>query len=333
MAIPTGMDKELQAALVEVVAKDNSTGLGQKLKELITSGPRQVTKGLQDWNYENRLFLYKGLVYVPDNKNVRCKIVQQFYDSIMGHPGQWKTVKLITREYWWPGITEFIKAYIKGCTTCQTTKIKPPVKVPLKPNEIPSGIWETITMDFIVDLPTSNGYDSILTVVNHHSKAIILAPCHKTITAEKTSQLLIDYVWKRTGFPLTIILDQGPQFVAQVTQELWRKLGIKQKLSTAFHPQTDGESKHINQEIEQYLRICRNFQQNDWATLLPIIEFVHNAQLHCSTHKSPFKVWYGIHPTFKPPLQLQTRLQSADECIQYLEEMHKEVTAALHLTA
>jgi len=188
-------------------------------------------------------------------------------------------------------------------------------------------------MDFIVDLPTSNGYDSILTVVNHHSKAIILAPCHKTITAEQTSQLLLDYVWKRTGFPLTIISDQGPQFAAQVTQELWRKLGIKQKLSTAFHPQTDGESERVNQEIEQYLCICGNFQQNDWTTLLPIIEFAHNAQPHRSTHKSPFEVWYGIHPTFKPPLQLQTRLQSVDECVQYLEQVRKEVMAALHLAA
>jgi len=186
-------------------------------------------------------------------------------------------------------------------------------------------------MDFIVDLLTLNGYDSILTVVDHHSKAIILAPCHKTITAKQTSQLLLDYVWKCTGFPLTIISDQGPQFAAQVTQELWRKLGIKQKLLTAFHLQMDGESEQVNQEIKQYLRICGNFQQNNWATLLPIIEFTHNAQPHCSTHKSPFEVWYGIHPTFKPPLHLQTRLQSMDKCIQYLEQVHKEVTAALHL--
>jgi len=206
-AIPTGMDEDLHAALMEAIINDNTTGLGKKLKELIIGGPRQVTKGLQDWDYENGLFLHKGLVYVPNNKNVKCKIVQQFHDNIMGHPGQWKTVKLITQEYWWPRIMEFVKAYIKGCATCQTTKIKPPVKVPLKPNEIPLGIWETITMDFIVDLPVSNGYDSILTIINCHSKAIILAPCHKTITAEQTSQLLIDYVWKCMGFPLTIILD------------------------------------------------------------------------------------------------------------------------------
>jgi len=195
----------------------------------------------------------------------------------MGHPGEWKTLELITREYWWPGgITEFVKNYIKGCATCQTTKIRPPVKVPLKPNEVPNGVWETITMDFIVRLPVSQGYDSILTVVDCHSKAIILSPCKATITVEQTSQLLMDNVWKCMGFPLTIISDRGPQFAAQVTQELWRKLGIKQKLSTAFHPQTDRESEQVNHEIEQYLRICGNFQQDDWATLLPIIEFAHN---------------------------------------------------------
>jgi len=132
---------------------------------------------------------------------------------------------------------------------------------------------------------------------------------------------------------MAIISDWGPQFAAQVTQELWRKLGIKQKLSTAFHPQTDGESEHVNQEIEQYLCICRNFQQDDWATLLPLIEFTHNAQPHRSTQKSPFEVWYGFHPTFKPPLQLQTRLQSVDEHVQYLEQIHKEVTAAPHIAA
>jgi hypothetical protein len=87
---------------------------------------------------------------------------------------------------------EFIKAYIKGCTTCQTTKIWPPIKVLLKPNEISKAPWETITINFITDLPTSKGYDSILTVVDHHSKAIILSPYHKTITAKQTSQLLLD---------------------------------------------------------------------------------------------------------------------------------------------
>jgi len=218
-AIPTGMDTELKAGIQEAIKSDRLTG--QKLKDILLSGPRSVTKGLQEWNYEDGLILHKGLVYVPNNDNLKRKVTQQFHDNLMGHPGQWKTIELISREFWWPGITEFVKAYIQGCATCQTTKIHPPVKVPLKPNEIPQGIWETITMDFIIDLPLSQGYDSILTVVDRHSKAVILSPCHKTITAEQTSQLLLDNVWKRMGFPLTIISDCGPQFAAQVTQEFW----------------------------------------------------------------------------------------------------------------
>jgi len=241
MAIPTGMNLDLKAALQEGINADRVTGT--KLTSMLTSGPRHITKGLQEWNYKDRLLLYKGLVYIPNNENLKRKVTQLFHDQVMGHLGQWKTIELITQEYWWPGITEFVKAYIKGYAICQTTKIRPPVKVPLKPNEIPQGIWDTITMDFITDLPTSKGYDSILTIVDRHSKAIILSPCNKNITAVETSQLLLDNVWKCMGFPSAIISDQGPQFAVQVTQELWRKLGIKQKLSTAFHLQTDGESE------------------------------------------------------------------------------------------
>ena len=320
-------NEDLKVAIQEAIKTDKL--LGPKLRDILASSPRQVTKELQEWNYEDGLILYKGLIYVPNNKELKCKVTQQFHDNLMGYPGQWKTIELLSREYWWPGITEFVKAYIHECAICQTTKIWLLTKVPIQPNKIPKGIWETITMDFIVDLPVSQGYDSILTVVDCHSKAIILSPCHKTITTEQTSQLLVDNVWKRTGFPLAIILDQGPQFAAQVTQEFWRKLGIKQKLSTTFHPQTDGELEQVNQVIEQYLWICGNFQQDNWATLLPIIEFAHNACPHCSTYKSLFEVWYSFQPTFKPPLQLQTRLQSVDEHIQYLEQICKEVTAAL----
>jgi len=96
-AIPTGMDLDLKAALEEGIKADRVTG--NKLKEILTSGPRHITKGLQDWNYENGLFLYKELVYVPNNKNLKRKVTQLFHDNVMGHPGQWKTIELITQEY------------------------------------------------------------------------------------------------------------------------------------------------------------------------------------------------------------------------------------------
>jgi hypothetical protein len=134
-AIPIGINTELKQAIQEAIETDRL--MGQKLKDILLNGPHDATKGLQEWNLEEGLILYKGLVYIPNNENLKCKVVRQYHDKLMRHPEEWKTIELITRDFWWPGITTFVKVYIKGCATCQTTKIKPPVKVPLKPNEIP----------------------------------------------------------------------------------------------------------------------------------------------------------------------------------------------------
>jgi hypothetical protein len=128
-AIHMGINTELKQAIQEAIETDRLTG--QKLKDILLNGPRDAAKGLQEWNLEDGLILYKGLVYAPNNKNLKCKVVQQYHDELMGHPGEWKTIELITRDFWWPGTTTFVKAYIKECATCQTTKIKPPAKVPL----------------------------------------------------------------------------------------------------------------------------------------------------------------------------------------------------------
>ena len=168
-------------------------------------------------------------------------------------------------------------------------------------------------MDFIVDLPVSQGYDSLLVTIDRFSKATILAPCNKTITADETAQLYLDQVWKRTGLPECIISDRGPQFAFKVIQELWKKLNVKSALSTVYHPQTDGETEQVNQELEQYLRIFCNFQQDNWADLIPFMEFAHNTRSHSTTGKSPFEVWYGFSLTFIPPLQFDTKNPTVEE--------------------
>ncbi len=159
-------------------------------------------------------------------------------------------------------MSTFVKDYVDGCATCQAMKIRPRNQVPLQPNRVPSDVWEIITMDFITDLPTSLGYDSLFVVVDHFSKATIVSPCNKTITAEETSKLYLENVWRRTGLPHQVILDQGPQFASKVMQEIWTKLGVKSTMSTAHHPQTDGEMEHVNQELEQYFHVFCNFEQN-----------------------------------------------------------------------
>ena len=115
-------------------------------------------------------------------------------------------------------------------------------------------------MDFVTDLPISRNLDSMFVVVDRFSKAIVIAPCLKAISAEETSQLYLDNVWRRTGLPHHVISDRGPQFASKVMRETWNKLNVNQALSTAFHPQTDGETERVNQEIEQFLRIFCNYQ-------------------------------------------------------------------------
>ncbi len=151
-------------------------------------------------------------------------------------------------------------------------------------------------MDFITDLPMSHGYDSLFIVVDCFSKAMIISPCNKTITAKETSKLYLENVWRRTSLPCQVISDRGPQFASKVMQEIWMKLGVKSTMSTAHHLQTDGKTEQVNQELEQYFCIFCNFKQNNWAELVPFMEFAHNARQHSAMGKSPFAVWYGFQP-------------------------------------
>jgi hypothetical protein len=188
-------------------------------------------------------------------------------------------------------------------------------------------------MDFVTDLPSSNGYDSMFVVVDRFSKATIVSPCRKDITAEETSKLYLDIVWRRTGLLQQVISDRGPQFASKVMRELWDKLGVKASLSTAFHPQTDGETERVNQEIEQFFRVFCNFQQDNWSDLLPFAEFAHNVRAHSATGQSPFQIWYGYQPEFIPPLNFATQIPTVEIRLKILEQIRREVSAALQVAS
>ena len=134
----------------------------------------------------------------------------------------------------------------------------------LRPNQIPERPWQYISVDFITKLPMSKGHDSILVVCDRFSKmSHFVATTAKTM-AEGLVRLFRDYVWKLHRLPESVISDRGPQFAVGLTRELNKMLGIETKLSTAYHPQTDGQTERTNQELEQYLRIYVNHRQNNW---------------------------------------------------------------------
>jgi len=125
----------------------------------------------------------------------------------------------------------------------------------------------------VVELPESSGHDAVMTVVDSVSKRVHFIPMHTTVTAEGVARLFLHHVWKLYGLPKHVVSDCGPQFVASFTKELYRLLDIRLSSSTAWHPQTDGQTKRINQELNQFLRLFVNEQQDDWYDLLPIAEF------------------------------------------------------------
>src|SRR5271154_7275993 len=178
-----------------------------------------------------------------------------FHDhGTVGHPGELETFNSVTEHYWWPGIRMFIKNYVKGCGICQQFKID---RHPSHPSYLPTEGARTMrpfancSMDMITNLWTVGGHDSILVVVDQGlSKGVILIPCSKTLTTDGMTKLLLDNLYKRFGLPDKIISDRGPQFAAQSFKELLKLLGVQSALSTAYHPQTDGTTERVNQEIE-----------------------------------------------------------------------------------
>ena len=173
---------------------------------------------------------------------------------------------------------------------------KEKIHAPLQPNAIPKQLWEHITINFIMGLPISQGYDAIMVVIDRFTKYVIAIPTTEEVSSMGTAKLFHDHVWKPFGIPQKVISDRGPQFVAQFMKDLHQLVGTKTNISTAYHPQTNGQTKQMNQEIEQYLQIFINEHQTDWVDWLSLATFLYNDKEQTSMGHSPFFLNYGRHP-------------------------------------
>jgi len=151
-------------------------------------------------------------------------------------------------------------------------------------------------VDFIVELPQSAGHDSIMVVIDSVTKRAHFVSTVTTISATRAAHLFLNHVWKHHGLPRNVVSDRGPQFIAEFTRELYRLLRIKLAATMAYHPQDDGQTKQVNQELEQYLQLFINQRQDDWVGLLPFTEFQYNNQVHSSTQHPPFLLNTGCVP-------------------------------------
>jgi len=186
-------------------------------------------------------------------------------------------------------MSRYIRQYISTCDLCLRTKpIRQAPVGELHPLRILDSRWNTLSVDFVMELPFSSGHDTVMTVVDSVSKQVYFILTHTIVTVEGAAKLFLHQVWKLYSLPKCIILDCGPQFIACFTRELYCLLGIKLASSTAWHPQTDGQMERVNQELDQYLQLFVNERQDDWYNLLPMAEFQHNNHIHSATQQPPF---------------------------------------------
>jgi hypothetical protein len=271
------------------------------LPDKLLYGNDRLRLELSDCLEQDGLLYVKSRIYVPNDEALRTEVIRQSHDTVTaGHSGKHNTHSRLGRWYYWPKMTTMVARYVRNCQTCLRTKpYRQGKQGLLHPLPIPDRYWQSISVDFITHLPPShnNGrtYKDAMVNVDRLSKKKRFIPM-TSITAEATALAFVEYVWREEGYPEEIISDRGSQFVSHFWRRLCESLGTKPRLSTSFHPETDGQTENANAFLKAYLRAYVNYEQDDWALFLPMAEFVANSTVSDSTGVAPFMATKGYIP-------------------------------------
>src|SRR5260370_31207224 len=223
-----------------------------------------------------------------------------------------------------------VKQYIRSCTVCACSKAhrhKPYGFLTQLP--IPPRPWESISMDFIEELPASEGHMAILVIVDCLTKQSLFIPTHDSIDSLELAQLFLTHVFSKHGMPSHITSDWGSEFVSHFFQSLGKLLWMELHFTSGYHPEGDGQMEHLNQVLEQYLRAHMNYQQDDWSSLLPLAEFTYNNAMNETTTVSPFFTNKGYHPSFTMEPNEQVSSPEAQRFISDLDNLHTELKRSI----
>ncbi|KAL0560863.1 hypothetical protein IC582_001277 [Cucumis melo] len=278
----------------------------------------------------NGKLMYKGRVVLSKSSSLIPSLLHTFHDSIFGgHSGFLRTYERMSGELFWKGMKADIKKYVEQCGICQRNKSEAtkPAGV-LQPLPIPDRILEDWTMDFIEGLPKAGSMNVIMVVVDRLSKYAYFVTMKHPFSAKQVAIEFIDKIVRRHGIPKSIISDRDKIFLSNFWKELFYAMDTILKRSTAFHPQTDGQTERVNQCLETYLRCFCNEQPNKWHQFIPWAELWYNTTFYSSTRTTPFQAVYGRPP---PPLisygdkktpndEVETMLKERDLAISALKE-------------
>ena len=276
------------------------------------------------------VLLLNERIAVPDDDAIKLRILRMKHDHpTAGHPGRSKTIQLIQRDFFWRKSKAFIQDYISSCMRCARNKT--PRRKPhglLQPLPVADRPWSSLSMDYIEQLPRSGGFDAILVVVCRFTKMSIFIPCKTASSTRDLADAFLSHVFSKHGLPDDLVSDRGSKFVSKFWKTLCSKLNIERKTSTAYHPETDGQTERVNQTLEQYVRIYCAYQQDDWHQWLPLAEFAYNNSDHTSTGISPFMANYGYNPCI-PVVAGATSSKPGAHYVRTLDDVHQQVRATL----
>ena len=295
---------------------------------------------MAEWNllYHDAFYWKGSRVAVPNSGNLRKEIFHAFHAPVMaGHFGTAKTGHSMTQHYWWNNMTIDIRDWVKECDLCQQNKAtqKKPQGL-LRPMPIPAEAWDSVGVDFVVSLPkTPRHKDSIMVVIDRLTKMAHFIPTRMDATALEVADLFYKNVWCKHGLSLDIVSDRDSKFTSKVWTHLCEMWPMAKKMSTGFHPQTDGQTERMNRTMQQMLRNYVSPDQSDWDELLAPCEFAYNNAPSASTGFTPFFLNYGRHPRTPASLILKRRgdgmgeVPTVENFVELMDDCRKRAREAL----
>ncbi|MCH80266.1 transposon Tf2-1 polyprotein [Trifolium medium] len=280
------------------------------------------------YEYIHGMLMYEGRLVISNKSLLIPTLLDEFHATPHGgHSGFYKTYRRLAANLYWVGMKSTIQEYVRNCDVCQRQKYM--ATSPgglLQPLPIPNQIWEDISMDFITGLPKSKGFEAILVVVDRLSKYSHFIPLKHPYTAKSIAEVFCKEIIRLHGIPLSIVSDRDPIFISNFWKELFKLQGTKLLMSTAYHPESDGQTEVVNRCLETYLRCFIADQPRTWVSWVHWAEFWFNTTFHSSTEKTPFEIVYGRQPPLIARwIQGETRVESVQRDLMDRDEALRQL--------
>ena len=309
----------------------------EELRSKLTANPhlKQLMEDYRSSNEASHYAVRQGLLYwkdrlvIPVEEEMVQRILQEYHSSpIGGHAGITRTLARLKAQFYWPKMQEHVKEYVQNCVICQQAKVSNTLPSGLlQPLPIPQQVWEDVAMDFITGLPSVNGFSVIMVVVDRLTKYAHFLPLKADYSSKSVAETFMNNIVKLHGIPKSIVSDRDRVFTSSFWQNLFKLQGTTLAMSSAYHPQTDGQSEILNKCLEMYLRCFTYENPKGWVKALPWSEFWYNTAFHTSLGLTPFKALYGREPptltrqpcTTLDPVELREQLINRDNLLAKLK--------------